>query len=77
MMGSPFFWSGAVTDSVSRVSNNGTWAAGHPLDAGLRAVGRGAPGRDAGDIQSLPRPGFKPLALRRCCGTRVDTTSCG
>ena len=27
MMGSPFFWSGAVTDSVSRLSNNGTWAA--------------------------------------------------
>lgn len=26
-MGSPFFWSGAVTDSVSRLSNNGTWAA--------------------------------------------------
>ncbi len=27
MMGSPFFWPGAVTDSVSRLSNNGTWAA--------------------------------------------------
>ena len=27
MMGSPFFWSGAVTDSVNRFSNNGTWVA--------------------------------------------------
>jgi ABC-type transport system involved in multi-copper enzyme maturation permease subunit len=27
MMGSPFFWPGAVTDSVSRVSKNGTWEA--------------------------------------------------
>ena len=27
MMGSPFFWPGAVTDSVSRVTNNSTWIA--------------------------------------------------